>query len=313
MQNLRLENLNIWIKIIKRLYSLVLLAIWGWLFYQTFLIYIDNKDLIHRVINLEFLEDRTMLDPLITLGIHSSKIFGIFIASLIIFVIIKKICIAIPLPTSFINKWNNTNQITPMLAHRLINHYSYTTHLSFYELINYYNLSQSEASILSHNFNNKNLEGLFRRFEPTLVNEIIIYNNYFPYMNTWQTIKTFVTGKPFRKPMATPPTVAASSVSIEQQPTIISQQEPTLDLTPQTRTESFLETDEITGVDDIYGIYEPSLEIHSPTLEHNEAISSFIDKEHIDKKDAQNQEKKSETMKDPSNPFFQKPPPKIHD
>ena len=207
MQTIRLENLNIWINFLKKIYGLSLLAIWAYFGYQCFLFYTINKDIFLRIINLEFLEDKTMIDPMILLGISCAKLIGIFIASLIIYSIIKKIFRAIPLPTSLINKWNNTNQISPMLAHRLISHYSYNTNLSFYELINIYKASQVEASILSHNFNNNNLSGLFKRFNPNLVNEIIIYNNYFPHMNIWQKIRTFFTGKAYRKPVLTVNTI----------------------------------------------------------------------------------------------------------
>lgn len=224
MQTIRLENLNIWINFLKKIYGLSLLAIWAYFGYQCFLFYTINKDIFLRIINLEFLEDKTMIDPMILLGISCAKLIGIFIASLIIFSIIKKIFRAIPLPTSLINKWNNTNQISPMLAHRLISHYSYNTNLSFYELINIYKASQVEASILSHNFNNNNLSGLFKRFNPNLVNEIIIYNNYFPHMNIWQKIRTFFTGKAYRKPVLTVNTI---NEIVNNNP-IPEQQEPSL-------------------------------------------------------------------------------------
>ena len=199
MTNIRLENLYIWIKILKRIYSFVLLGIWGWFFYQCYQTYLVNKTFLLRFTDLSFLEDKTILDPALQFAIHCGKLIGFFIAALIIYSIIKKFFRIIPIHTLFINKWNNTNQISPMFAHRLINHYTFNTTLSFYTLFNIYEISKFEASILSYNFNNKNLEGLFKRFEPQLVGEINIYNTYFPPMSSWQKIKTFFTGKPYRK------------------------------------------------------------------------------------------------------------------
>ena len=233
MLSIRLENLNIWIKILKKLYSLVFLSIWALFAYQCFLIYTTNKDFLIRIINLEFMEDKTMIDTMISLGIHCVKVLGIFIAALIVYSIIKNIFRSIPLPTILINKWNNTNQISPMLAHRLIAHYTYNTRLSFYDLINIYDASSYEANNLSYNFNNKNLAGLFKRFNPNLVSEILIYNTYFPYMNIWQKTKTFLTGKPFRKPLqnTSTPQSNVSSLNLNKQDDSspsIDRQEPTI-------------------------------------------------------------------------------------
>lgn len=287
MSQIRLENLNIWIKFLKKIYGLVFLSIWAWFFHQCFLIYTTNKDFFIRIINLEFMDDKTMIDNMISLGIHCGKILGLFVAALIIYSIIKRIFRSIPLPTLLIDKWNNTNQISPMLAHRLIAHYTYSTTLSFYDLINIYDASEYEANTLSYNFNKKNLSGLFKRFNPNLVSEINIYNNYFPHMNLWQKTKTFFTGKPFRKPLLNQNNFSAptNSNNSELNQLIASKSSDEESINKQ----------------------ESQLSDNSANKQLNDAPSSVI---YTDSKSLQNQAVYISTIpsnakKDPSNPFLE--------
>lgn len=210
MTNIRLQNLHIWIKILKRFYSLVFLGLWATFFYKSYFIYVENKPLINNIIGLEFIDDKSMFTPMIDLGIVCGKLIAIFIASLIIYTSIKRLFRNIPLPSVLIDKWNNTNQITPMLAHRLLNHYHYSTRISFYDFFNTYETSEMEAQILSYNFNNPNLQGLFKRFEPNLVSEINIYNTYFPKLTFWQKMQCFFTGKPPKRNISNNPSSLVS-------------------------------------------------------------------------------------------------------
>lgn len=224
MKNIRLENFNIWINIIKQLYSLVLFGIILWFLNQFYFIYTQNQDIISKIVSLSFMDDKQLFEPIQDFLILLGKNLGFFIVSIVVYSLIKKIFRTLVLPSYLINVWNNTNQITPMFAHRLISYYTYNTHITIFDFLNIYKLSQIEAYTLSYNLKNKNLKDLFNRFDPDLVVEINIIDKYFPPMNLWQKIKTFFTGKPYRvpqNPIHSSPTPINSHHNINLESTIV--------------------------------------------------------------------------------------------
>jgi hypothetical protein len=142
--------------------TILFLIFTGFFIYNLYLFCINSYPFIQNYFKINSHDVHGELIALIMTGL---KMIGTYFIEIIILYTIKYILFSLPIPKSWFEEWERTNEISTVLGRLLIQHFRYNKYINSYELVYLLNCSAIEYYMLHYHKSNPIMRDLFIKYD----------------------------------------------------------------------------------------------------------------------------------------------------